>query len=303
MKDTTLLVMAAGMGSRFGGLKQLTPVGPNGEFLIDYSIYDAKKCGVNKVVFVIKKEMEPLFKETIGKRLENHIKVEYAYQLQEDTPIPITIKRKKPWGTGQALLASRNVIDDVFMVINADDFYGRDAFYQLANFLKETSPSTEKKHFGMVGYLLKNTLSDNGSVSRGLCELEDGYLKTIKEHTKIIKQKDKILSLEEGVYLKEDELVSLNLFGFQKTIFEDATHYFKEFLENNKDLETKEFYLPSIVQKMIDDQLADVKVLSTSSSFHGMTYKEDLDALKIYINTLIQKGVYPNKLWGDKNEK
>ena len=298
-----LLVMAAGMGSRFGGLKQLTPVGPNGEFLIDYSIYDAKKCGVNKVVFVIKKEMEPLFKETIGKRLENHIKVEYAYQLQEDTPIPITIKRKKPWGTGQALLASRNVIDDVFMVINADDFYGRDAFYQLANFLKETSPSTEKKHFGMVGYLLKNTLSDNGSVSRGLCELEDGYLKTIKEHTKIIKQKDKILSLEEGVYLKEDELVSLNLFGFQKTIFEDATHYFKEFLENNKDLETKEFYLPSIVQKMIDDQLADVKVLSTSSSFHGMTYKEDLDALKIYINTLIQKGVYPNKLWGDKNEK
>lgn len=298
-----LLVMAAGMGSRFGGLKQLTPVGPNGEFLIDYSIYDAKKCGVNKVVFVIKKEMEPLFKETIGKRLENHIKVEYAYQLQEDMPIPITIKRKKPWGTGQALLASRNVIDDVFMVINADDFYGRDAFYQLANFLKETSPSTEKKHFGMVGYLLKNTLSDNGSVSRGLCELEDGYLKTIKEHTKIIKQKDKILSLEEGVYLKEDELVSLNLFGFQKTIFEDATHYFKEFLENNKDLETKEFYLPSIVQKMIDDQLADVKVLSTSSSFHGMTYKEDLDALKIYINTLIQKGVYPNKLWGDKNEK
>ncbi len=298
-----LLVMAAGMGSRFGGLKQLTPVGPNGEFLIDYSIYDAKKCGVNKVVFVIKKEMEPLFKETIGKRLENHIKVEYVYQMQEDTPIPITIKRKKPWGTGQALLASRNAIDDVFMVINADDFYGRDAFYQLANFLKETSNSTEKQHYGMVGYLLKNTLSDNGSVSRGLCELEDGYLKTIKEHTKIIKQKDKILSLEEGVYLKEDELVSLNLFGFQKTIFEDATHYFKEFLENNKDLETKEFYLPSIVQKMVDDQLADVKVLSTSSSFHGMTYKEDLDALKIYINTLIQKGVYPNKLWGDENEK
>ena len=298
-----LVVMAAGMGSRFGGLKQLTPVGPNGEFLIDYSIYDAKKAGVNKVIFVIKKEMEEEFRKTIGKRIEKYIKVCYAYQDLEDTPIKIEQKRTKPWGTGQALLASRNQVDAPFMVINADDFYGRDAFMQLGNFLKEVK-SDKKNHYAMVAYLLKNTLSDNGSVSRGVCELKNGYLKKVTECTKIERQKNKIISYGEEVQeLAEDTLVSLNLFGFTREIFKDATKYFKEFLLQEKNLETKEFYLPSIVQKTIDEGNSDMKVLSTTSSFHGMTYKEDMDKLKEYIKGLIKEGIYPAKLWEENNEK
>lgn len=298
-----LVVMAAGMGSRFGGLKQLTPVGPHGEFLIDYSIYDAKKAGVNKVVFVIRKDMEEDFRKTIGKRIEKFIEVCYAYQELEDTPILVEQKRSKPWGTGQALLASRNQVDAPFMVINADDFYGRDAFMKLGKFLKEIK-TTEKNHYAMVAYLLKNTLSDNGSVSRGICEIDDGFLKKVTECTKIERQGNKIISYGEEVQeLAEDTLVSLNLFGFTKEIFKEASKYFKEFLLQEKDLEKKEFYLPSIVQKTIDEGNSDMKVLSTTSSFHGMTYKEDMDKLKEYIKGLIQEGIYPEKLWEENNEK
>lgn len=295
--------MAAGMGSRFGGLKQLTPIGPNGEFLIDYSIYDAKKAGVNKVIFVIKKELEEEFRKTIGKRIEKCIKVCYAYQELEDTPIKVEKKRSKPWGTGQALLASRNQVDAPFMVINADDFYGRDAFMKLGSFLKEIKPD-KKNHYAMVAYLLKNTLSDNGSVSRGICELKNGFLKKVTECRKIERQGNKIISYEDEVQeLAEDTLVSLNLFGFTKEIFNEATKYFKEFLLQEENLETKEFYLPSIVQKTIDEGNSDMKVLSTTSSFHGMTYKEDMEKLKEYIKGLIKEGIYPEKLWEENNEK
>lgn len=298
-----LVVMAAGMGSRFGGLKQLTPVGPHGEFLIDYSIYDAKKAGVNKVIFVIRKDMEEDFRKTIGKRIEKFIEVCYAYQELEDTPILVEQKRSKPWGTGQALLASRNQVDAPFMVINADDFYGRDAFMKLGKFLKEIK-TTEKNHYAMVAYLLKNTLSDNGSVSRGICEIDDSFLKKVTECTKIERQGNKIISYGEEVQeLAEDTLVSLNLFGFTKEIFKEASKYFKEFLLQEKDLEKKEFYLPSIIQKTIDEGNSDMKVLSTTSSFHGMTYKEDMDKLKEYIKGLIQEGIYPEKLWEENNEK
>ena len=298
-----LIVMAAGMGSRFGGLKQLTPIGPNGEFLIDYSIYDAKKAGVNKVIFVIKKELEEEFRKTIGKRIEKCIKVCYAYQELEDTPIKVEKKRSKPWGTGQALLASRNQVDAPFMVINADDFYGRDAFMKLGSFLKEIKPD-KKNHYAMVAYLLKNTLSDNGSVSRGVCELKNGFLKKVTECRKIERQGNKIISYEDEVQeLAEDTLVSLNLFGFTKEIFNEATKYFKEFLLQEENLETKEFYLPSIVQKTIDEGNSDMKVLSTTSSFHGMTYKEDMEKLKEYIKGLIKEGIYPEKLWEENNEK
>lgn len=298
-----LVVMAAGMGSRFGGLKQLTPVGLNGEFLIDYSIYDAKKAGVNKVIFVIRKDMEEEFRKTIGKRIEKHIKVCYAYQELEDTPIKVKQKRTKPWGTGQALLASRNQVDAPFMVINADDFYGRDAFIKLGNFLKEETKDT-KNHYAMVAYLLKNTLSDNGSVSRGICEIKNGFLKKITEYTKIEKIGNKIISSEEeNQELPENTLVSLNLFGFTQEIFKDATNYFEEFLLQEKNLETKEFYLPSIVQKTIDEGNSDMKVLSTTASFQGMTYKEDKDKLKEYIKGLIEEGIYPEKLWEESHEK
>lgn len=295
-----LVVMAAGMGSRFGGLKQLTPVGPNGEFLIDYSIYDAKKAGVNKVIFVIRKDMEELFKEKIINRLKDYINVTYVFQNLEDTPIKVGIKREKPWGTGQALLASAPEVDSNFMIINADDFYGRDAFLKLGNFLS-TNKNPDK--YAFVAYKLKNTLSTNGTVSRGICELSNNHLKKITECTKIESIKDKIVSHEETLReLSPDTLVSLNLFGFTKTIFNYTSNYFKEFLTTSKMLEKEEFYLSVVVQKVITDNLAEVEALSTTSSFQGMTYKEDLEGLKKHINNLIKEGIYPEKLWEDHYE-
>jgi len=297
-----LVVMAAGMGSRFGGLKQLTPVGPSGEFLIDYSVYDAMQAGVNKVIFIIRKEHHELFRETIGKRLENIIKVEYAFQEMDDLPIKLEkIERTKPWGTGQALLASRNYVDDNFIIINADDFYGRDAYLTLGKFLKEQKENDNKKHYAMVAYYLKNTLSKNGTVSRGECDIENNYLKKVTEHTKIgYNSKNELVYFEDDkeIPIDENTLVSMNFYGFTPKIFEDAKIFFKEFLSDKNNLENKEFYLPTLVQKCIDNDKADVKVLSTTSKFNGMTYKEDLEGLKQSIEKLVNEGVYPKNLWG-----
>ena len=303
-----LVVMAAGIGSRFGGLKQLTPVGPNGEFLIDYSIYDAIKAGVNKVIFVIKEEHLNDFRETIGKRLEKQLEVKYAFQKCDDLPIELTrsVERVKPWGTGQALLASREYVNDNFMIINADDFYGRDAFLTLGNYLKEVDDSnSDIKHYAMVAYLLKNTLSDNGTVSRGVCEVENDYLVRVTERTKIgYNNGDLVYFEDDGITsIDENSLVSLNLFGFTPGVFEDASNYFKEFLSNEDNLDKKEFYLPTVVQKSIDDRKCNLRVLRTSSKFNGMTYKEDLEKVKENIRNLIEEGVYPSNLWGDSNEK
>ncbi len=301
-----LVVMAAGMGSRFGGLKQLTPVGPNGEFLIDYSVYDAMLAGVKKVVFVIKEEHLDLFRDTIGKRLEKHIEVNYAFQQMDDLPIAVDVERVKPWGTGQAILASRDYVDDNFMIINADDFYGRDAFLTLGNYLKNVKDEDGSiKHYGMVGYHLKNTLSENGTVSRGVCEINDGYLSKVTERTKIGYNDGKLVYFEDDKIepIDENVLVSCNLFGFTKGIFKDGMEYFKEFLSSDKDLSRDEFYLPTIVQNSIDDKKALLKVLSTTSKFNGMTYKEDLEGLKKNILELINEGLYPENLWGDGDEK
>ncbi|MBQ8681778.1 MAG: nucleotidyltransferase [Bacilli bacterium] len=304
-----LVVMAAGMGSRFGGLKQLTPVGPSGEFLIDYSIYDAILAGVEKVIFVIKEEHQELFHETIGKRISSKIKVEYAFQKLDDLPITPTkeITRTKPWGTGHALLTSATYVDSNFMIINADDFYGRDAFLTMGHFLKENaSIDGAKKHYALVGYHLKNTLSQNGTVSRGICETENGYLKKVTERTKIgYNQNNELVYFENDTQTPIDEniLVSTNLFGFTKEIFIDAKKYFEEFLMIEDNLNTKEFYLPTVVQKSIDDDLADVKILSTTSKFNGMTYKEDLEGLKEYINELVKNGIYPSNLWEEKTDE
>jgi len=301
-----LVVMAAGMGSRFGGLKQLTPVGPSGEFLIDYSIYDAIHAGVEKVIFVIKEEHQELFRQTIGHRIESKVKVEYVYQLLDDLPISLEKKiiRLKPWGTGQALLASKKAVDDVFMIINADDFYGREAFCKLSQFLKEKDlHSKEKKHYALVGYQLCNTLSQNGTVSRGVCEIENGYLKKVTERTKIgydANQKLVFHEEEKSTPIDGNTLVSVNLFGFTKEIFVDANKYFEEFLSNEENLETKEFYLPTVVQKSIDENLADVKIISTTSNFYGMTYKEDLEELRENIKKLVEQGVYPSNLWEEQ---
>lgn len=302
-----LVVMAAGMGSRFGGLKQLIPVGPSGEFLIDYSIYDAILAGVEKVIFVIKEEHLDLFHETIGKRIESKVKVEYVFQKMDDLPIPLNkkIERKKPWGTGQALLASKIAVDSNFIIINSDDFYGRDAFLKIAEFLKENNHiEGEKKHYALVGYLLKNTLSKNGTVSRGECEVENGYLKKITEHTKIgYNDNQELVYYEDDTQTKinENTLVSMNLYGLTKEIFEDANNYFKEFLSDESNLESKEFYLPIVVQKSIENEHADVVMLSTTSKYSGMTYKEDIEGVKEYIKELVNNGIYPDNLWEENN--
>ena len=295
-----LVVMAAGMGSRFGGLKQLTPVGPSGEFLIDYSVYDAMRAGVDKVIFIIRREHYELFRDTIGKRLENVIKVEYAFQDMDDLPIELESmpERKKPWGTGHALLAARDYVDSNFMIINADDFYGREAFETLGKFLK-TSKTDDMKHYAMVGYYLINTLSDNGTVSRGVCEVENGYLKKIVERTKIGYSNDKLVYFEDDKEFSLDikTQVSCNLFGFSKEIFEDAKEYFIDFLNNSDNLESGEFYLPTVARRSIEEGRADLKFLETDSMFFGMTYREDLEGLKQNIEKLIEEGVYPSNLW------
>lgn len=295
-----LVVMAAGMGSRFGGLKQLTSVGPSGEFLIDYSVYDAIKAGVNKVIFIIRREHYDIFRETIGKRLENHIKVEYAFQDMDDLPIKLknAPERAKPWGTGHALLACRDLVDSNFMIINADDFYGRDAIKRMGEFLSNAKKDNIN-HYAMIGYTLKNTLSENGTVSRGVCEVENGYLKEIIERKRIAYNGEELVYYyDDNVFsVDEDVLVSCNLFGFTKEVFEDAKEYFIDFLENTEDLNTEEFYLPTIVRKSIEDGKADMRVLETDSTFFGMTYREDLEGLKHNIEKLVEEGIYPSNLW------
>lgn len=294
-----LVVMAAGMGSRFGGIKQLTPIGPSKEFLIDYSIYDAIKVGVKKVVFVIKEEHLDLFRNTIGSRIESKIKVEYAFQKMDNIPegYKVPKNRIKPWGTGQALLSAKTYIDNNFIIINADDFYGRDALTKLANYLKQA----KENEYGMVAYDLKNTLSTNGTVSRGICVIEDGYLKTVTERRKIGYHDNKLTYYENDKYydVSENSKVSVNLFGFTPHIFDKAEEYFIEFFETSENLETSEFYLPTIVQKSIDNKDATVKVLETTSKFDGMTYKEDLEGVKENILKLVKDGIYPSKLWGE----
>ena len=298
-----LVVMAAGMGSRFGGLKQLTSVGPNGEFLIDYSIYDAIKAGVKKVIFVIKEEHLEMFHDTIGKRLENHVKIEYAFQKIDDLPEGVTIdfERVKPWGTGQAMLASRKCVDSNFMVVNADDFYGRDAFVTLGNYLKNNKDDGDKEHYAMVAYKLLNTLSKNGFVSRGVCQVKDGYLDEIVErkHVGYVDGRLVYVDGDKMIDIDKDTPVSVNLFGFTPKVFEKAEEYFKEFFMDGKDKHEREFYLPTIARKVIDDGSADMKVLTTTSRFNGMTYLEDLDGVREYIESLIEKGVYPENLWGE----
>ncbi len=298
-KNLTLLIMAAGMGSRFGGLKQIEPFGPNGEFIIDYSIYDAIKAGFNKVVFIIKEENYDIFRETVGKRIEDKIKVEYAFQKLEDIPDGYTLPetRVKPLGTGQAILSSKNVINENFAVINSDDFYGRDAFMVAANFLR----NNDDNNYGLVGYKVVNTLTENGSVKRGVCEAENGYLTKIVESS-IIKENGVItaspLDGRDSFTMDSNELVSMNMLLFTKTIYPYLEKKFVEFLDKNKDdLEKCEFLIPDVLQDAIDEEYAKVSVLSTTAKWEGVTYKEDKEGVVEAINKLISDNVYPQDLW------
>lgn len=293
-----LVVMAAGLGSRFGGIKQMTGVGPNNLFIIDYSVYDALKAGFKKVVFIIRKDIYDDFRNTIGKRIENKIDVEYVFQDINDIPLGFSVPsdRVKPWGTGHAVLSAKDVIDNNFIVINADDFYGRESFLRISEYLKNVDKNS--KDYCMVSYKLVNTMSDYGSVSRGICNVVDGKLVDINERTNIINKDGNLVYIDEGEHLiDKGALVSVNLWGFTPRMFEDAYRYFIEFFKENSDLSRKEFYLPTIVKKSIDEGIANVSVLETGAKFSGMTYKEDREALSNYICELVNSGVYPSDLW------
>ena len=293
-----LLIMAAGMGSRFGGLKQIEPVGPNGEFIIDYSVYDAKKAGFDKVVFIIKEENYEDFKETIGKRVEPHIKVDYVFQKMEDIPdfVKIPEGRVKPWGTAQAIYEAKDKMTGPFLVINADDFYGRESYFVAKDFLQ----SDIEDKYSTIGYKAKNTMGKNGSVKRGVIKEENGNLVYIKE-SKLEYVGDKIIakSLEnnEEFEVDKEDLVSMNMLTFDMSIFpfiEKRMDVF--FKENVNNLDSCEFLIPIEMERAIEEGKT-VKVLDTKANWYGITYREDLDEVKQAINNMIKNGDYPEKLW------
>ena len=299
-KNLTLVIMAAGMGSRFGGLKQVEPVGPNGEFIIDYSIYDAIKVGFNKIVFIIKEENYDLFRDTIGKRIEKEVKVEYVFQKQDSVPkgVKVPEDRTKPWGTSHAILSCKDNVDTDFLIINADDFYGRDAYEQAAKFLKGKHTDSE---FALIGYQVANTLTANGSVKRGVCEAKDDYLTSIIESK--VENKNGIIECEpldgsKPFTVEKDSLVSMNMFCFTTKLFPYLEDHFKAFFDKNKDdLSKCEYLIPESVFNAIEEGYATVKVIPTSAVWQGVTYREDKEALVNEINKLIEKGDYPHDLW------
>jgi UTP-glucose-1-phosphate uridylyltransferase len=296
----TLLILAAGMGSRFGGLKQVEPVGPNGEAIIDYSIYDAIRTGFGKVVFIIRESFADAFKEKFDAKLKGKIDVDYVFQELEMLPEGYTLPegREKPWGTAHAILCARNAVKEPFCALNADDFYGFNAYKAMAKFLTE---SKHPQEYSMVGYKLNDTLSEFGSVSRGICEEDENKnLVKIVETLKIVKRGSEIISIENDgseTSLTGNEIASMNNWGFKPSVFEQLEKRFTQFLKSEIDKPKSEMYIPSVVFDLIDDKVATVKVLEANSPWFGVTYKEDKPFVIDKINTLIAKGDYPEKLW------
>ncbi|MDD6879494.1 MAG: sugar phosphate nucleotidyltransferase [bacterium] len=295
-----LVILAAGMGSRFGGLKQIEPVGPSGEFIIDYSIYDAIRFGFDKVIFIIKEENYKVFRNTIGKRIENKIKIEYVFQKNDNVPYDVKLPndRVKPLGTAHAILCCKDVVKSNFAIINADDFYGKDAFKIISEFLKNNNKTNK---YAMVGYKVSNTLTENGAVKRGVCELKNNFLKKIIESS-IEKVNNKIVASpldgSESFEVSSDSLVSMNLFGFTPNIFGYLESRFESFLKDNKyKLDKCEYLIPDVVFEQIKNNDVTVEVLKTNAVWHGMTYKEDKEDLSNSIKDLISKGEYPDNLW------
>lgn len=297
MKNKTLLIMAAGMGSRYGGLKQIEPVGPNNEFIIDYSIYDAIRCGFNKVVFIIKKENYGIFKETIGGRIESKIPVEYVFQDAKDIPSGFVVpeERIKPLGTAHAIYSARKNINEQFMIINADDFYGYEAFLEASKYMDESNDESE---IGLVCYDVINTVTDNGSVKRGICNIDDGYLKNIDESIITKLNNIEAESLETGIrkIIEPDSKVSMNMMMFYPNIFKYIENQMIKFF-CDKNLLKDEFLIPDVVSQGIKDNDYKVKIINTNSKWIGVTYKEDKKDVVDYIEKQIEKKVYPNKLW------
>lgn len=297
-----LVVMAAGVGSRFGGLKQLEPVGPGGEKLIDYSIYDALRAGVERVVFVIRRDMEEDFRELIGSRFAARVEIVYAYQELEPVPPWFTLPtgRVKPWGTGHAVLAAQRAVRGPFLVINADDFYGAAAFRQAADFLRLPAAPPPQR-WCMVGYRLANTLSEHGAVSRGVCEVTaDGLLKEIVEHTSLVPCDGGARANAAGSHdavLAGDTPVSMNFWGFTPALFSCLEERFARFLrERGHDLKA-ELYIPAVVNDLVREGVATVRVLDSPEPWFGMTYRDDRDAVAARLRDLTARGEYPPRLW------
>lgn len=300
MKKPTLLILAAGMGSRYGGLKQVEPVGPNGEAIIDYSIYDAIRAGFGKVVFVVRESFAGAFREKFDPRLKGKIDVEYVFQELDNLPAGYTVPegREKPWGTAHAILVTKDVIKEPFCALNADDFYGYPAYRVMADFLMHSRTDNE---YSMVGYKLRNTLSDYGSVSRGICNVDgNDMLQKIVETLKIIKREDKVVSIEADgreTFLSGEESVSMNIWGFKPQVFSILEERFTLFLKQHGQELRSEMYIPSVVFEMISENNAHVKVLKADSPWFGVTYKEDKPRVIARINQLIEAGDYPEKLF------
>ena len=296
----TLVILAAGMGSRYGGLKQIDSFTPQGDTIIDFSLYDAVQAGFGKVVFIIRRSFEKEFKAVFNKKLAGKVAIEYVFQELENVPEKyLNPKRVKPWGTGHALLMTKDIVKENFAIINADDFYSRQAFEVIAEQLRNTDKNSYD--FSMVGYSLKNTVSDNGYVSRGECTVnEKGFLTDVTERLRIEKIDGALKSEDENgkmIPIAEQTTVSMNFWGFTPKCFEFGDKLFSEFLEKNTENLKAEFYLPTIVNKMLETKKVSVKVLESGSKWFGVTYSEDKETAQKEINTLKQNGVYPTKLW------
>lgn len=296
--------MAAGMGSRYGGLKQIDPVGPNDEIILDYSAYDALRAGFNKIVFVIRRDIEEAFRDKIGRTLEKHADVVYVFQELTDLPPGHSLPagRTKPWGTGHAVLSCRNVVDTPFAVINADDYYGASSFAALAPYLRQARDRDGIADYCMVGFALSNTLSEHGSVARGICEMTaDGFLTDIRERTRIERFPEAIRYTEDSadwVDIAPETIVSLNTWGFTPSIFEELERGFAAFLEATADNATKaEYFLPNVVGDMVRSGKATVKVLPTNEKWFGVTYQADRPVVQSAIRGMIAGGIYPSNLW------
>ncbi|WP_279111864.1 nucleotidyltransferase [Hoylesella timonensis] len=300
----TLLLLAAGMGSRYGGLKQLDGLGPNGETIMDYSIYDAIKAGFGKIVFVIRKDFEDDFRQKVLSKYEGHIPAEVCFQAMDKLPEGFTVPegRQKPWGTNHAVMMAKGLIHEPFCVINCDDFYNRDAYMVMGKFLSEL-PEGSKNRYSMVGFRVGNTLSENGTVARGICSKDnDGHLTEVVERTEIMRVDGKVCYKdEEGkwVAVEDNTPVSMNMWGFTPDYFEYSDEYFKEFLSDAKNIENlkAEFFIPLVVNNLIHEGTATVKVLDTTSKWFGVTYAADRQATVDRIQKLIEEGVYPNRLF------
>ncbi len=306
MTKPVLLIMAAGMGSRYGGLKQLDPVGENNQMIIDYSIYDARRAGFERVVFVIKREIEAGFKALVGDRVAREMEVSYVFQEKEDLPAGYAVPadRTKPWGTAQAVLAARHVVDGPFAVINADDYYGPEAYKEIFDYLC-VHPDGDLYEYAMVGYLLRNTVTENGTVARGVCEeTADNYLSRVTERTKIEKGEPPRYTEDDGktwTELPGDTIVSMNLWGFNRSFLEEAEARFPAFLDRAlaENPLKAEYFLPAVVSQLLDEGKARVKVLRSEDKWYGVTYREDKEAVVAAIAEKTRAGLYPAKLWRD----